>query len=130
MNLNQVVIAGNITKDPELTMTTNGTAKTTFTVAVNRNWTDRDGNKQEETQFIPVQAWAAQAESCVNYLTKGQEVIVTGRLQIDKFTAKDGTKVTYPYVTSFNVQFGRKPNGNGSAAPSPDPDEEPDDIPF
>lgn len=131
MYLNNAVIAGNLTKAPELKYTTGGTAKTTLNVAVNRKWTDREGNTQEDVQFIPVVVWGKQAENCSNYLVKGQEVLVSGRLTIDHFDGKDGNKVTYPYIVASNVQFGRKPRSAQATEPMDEgPDEDVEDIPF
>lgn len=135
MNINLVVLAGNLTKDPELRYTPNGTAKCRFTVAVNRYYKDSDGNRQDETQFIPVIVWGSQAENVKNYLVKGNSVIIEGRLVIDKFQGQDGQNVTYPYVVARLVQFGPKPNGKPkedkpAETPAPEKiDEFPDDGP-
>ncbi|MFH1239377.1 MAG: single-stranded DNA-binding protein, partial [bacterium] len=80
---NKVLLIGNLTKDPELRYTPNGQAVAGFTVAVNRRYKNATGEMIEKTDFIPVEVWRKQAESCKQYLTKGSSVYVEGRLQSD-----------------------------------------------
>jgi single-strand DNA-binding protein len=71
-SLNHVVLIGNLTDDPELRYTPTGMARARFSIAVNRRWRDRDGNLQEETTFVPIVVWGQQAETCANFLSKGE----------------------------------------------------------
>ena len=100
--LNRIVIIGRLTRDPELKATSNGTPVATFTVAVDRNFTN--ARNEKETDFIPVVVWRAQAESCGRYLSKGKMVAVDGRLQIRTYE-KDGSKRTVAEVVADNVRF-------------------------
>lgn len=104
-SLNVVVLVGNLTRDPELRFTQSGTARTRFDLAINRTWTDREGNRQEETTFVPVVVWGSQAEACANYLKKGRTVAVQGRLRIYKFTGDDDQTRKVTEVVADTVQF-------------------------
>ena len=81
MSLNKVMLIGRLTRDPEMRYTPSGQAVTQFTVAVNRNYKDHDGNWQEETEWFRVVAWGPLAERTAEYLRKGRKVYVEGRLQ-------------------------------------------------
>lgn len=96
--LNRIVLIGRLTKAPELKHTANGTAVTTFTLAVDRFTKD-------ETDFIPIVVWRSQAESCAKYLDKGKLAAVDGRLQIRTYEANDGKKRTIAEVVAYNVRF-------------------------
>lgn len=85
---NNVSIAGNLVADPELRYTKNGAAITSFRVAVNRRW-NKDGEWEEETSFFDVTAWAQIAENAAESLTKGMRVVVTGRLEEQRWEDKD-----------------------------------------
>src|SRR3712207_6111083 len=90
--MNRVVLIGRLTKDPELRFTPgNGTAVTTFTLAI-----DRKFSKNNEADFIPIVVWGKQAESTANYMSKGKLIGIGGRIQTRSYDAKDGTK---RYVT-------------------------------
>lgn len=96
--LNRTILIGRLTKAPELKHTANGTAVTTFTLAVDRFTKD-------ETDFIPIVVWRSQAESCAKYLDKGKLCAVDGRLQIRTYEANDGKKRTIAEVVADNVRF-------------------------
>jgi len=101
--LNKVVLIGRLTKDPELRFTPgNGTAVTTFTIAVDRRFS-KDG--QKEADFIPVVVWGKQAESTANYMSKGKLIGVSGRIQTRNYEAKDGTRRYVTEVIAEEVQF-------------------------
>lgn len=104
-SLNSVVLIGNLTRDPELRYTQNGAAKVQFSIALNRYWKDREGNRQEETTFVNIVAWGAQAENCANYLKKGRPVAVEGRLSIRSYTTEEGEQRKITEVVANNVQF-------------------------
>ena len=103
--LNKVILIGNLTADPELKYTPSGTARTRFSIAINRQYKDGSGQLQEEVTFVPVVTWAAQAENCANYLSKGRSVAVEGRLRIDSFENAEGERKKVVEVVAQNVQF-------------------------
>lgn len=101
--LNRVVLIGRLTKDPELRYTPNGVAVATFTLAVDRSWTNAQGEK--EADFIPIVVWRKQAENCANYIGKGSLVAVDGRLQIRTYDGKDGQRRWVTEVVAESVRF-------------------------
>ena len=101
--LNRVVLIGRLTRDPELRYTsTNGIAVATFTLAVDRRFTQ---GQQREADFIHIVTWRAQAENCAKYLGKGSLVAVEGRLQIRSYEDRDGQRRTAAEVVADSVQF-------------------------
>ncbi len=104
-SLNKVLIIGNLTKDPELRYTPNGTAVTNLRVAVNRKFKDRTGELKEDTCFITVTAWDKQAEICNQYLQKGRAVFVEGILQSRSWETNDGQKRSTIDVRAERIQF-------------------------
>lgn len=110
--MNRVILIGRLTKDPELRYTPNGTAVTTFTLAVNRARSGPSGER--EADFINIVAWSKLADLCANYLRKGRQAAVEGRLQSRSYDNKEGKKVYVTEVVAENVQFlGSKEEGNG-----------------
>jgi single-strand DNA-binding protein len=93
-SLNKVTLIGNLTRDPELRYTPQGTAVCTFGVATNRQWTTEAGEKKEDAEFHRVVAWNKLAEICSQLLTKGRKVYVEGRLQTRSWTGTDGAQRT------------------------------------
>ncbi len=91
-SLNQVQLIGNLTRDPELRYTPQGTAVCTFGLATNRSWATEGGEKREETEFHRIVAWNKLAELCSQLLFKGRKVYVEGRLQTRTWTAQDGSQ--------------------------------------
>jgi len=102
--LNKVVIMGRLTKDPELRYTTTGTPVTSFTLAVERDYSDKDGEKQ--TDFIDCIAWRHTAEFLSKYFSKGRMVVAAGRLQIRFWEDSEGRKRKIVEVVAENVYFG------------------------
>jgi single-strand DNA-binding protein len=92
MSLNKAMIIGNLGRDPEMRYTPSGQAVTQFTVAVNRNYKDAQGERQEETEWFRIVAWGQQAEFAAEYLRKGNKVYVEGRLQTRQWEGQDGQK--------------------------------------
>lgn len=92
---NKATIMGNLARDPELKFTPGGQAVGNFSVAVNRTWKDKSGEKQEAVDFIPVVVWGATAENCDKYLKKGSPALVEGRIQTRSYEAKDGSGKRY-----------------------------------
>ncbi|HLF01332.1 MAG TPA: single-stranded DNA-binding protein [Anaerolineales bacterium] len=108
----KIIIAGNLGKDPEMRYAPNGDAVTSFNVATNRKYTDKNGQKVEEVTWFRVSVWGKQAETCNQYLKKGRAVLVEGRLQADKATGgprtyqrQDGTTGSSFEVTAESVRF-------------------------
>jgi single-strand DNA-binding protein len=92
--LNKVMIIGNLGRDPEMRYTPSGKPVTTFSVATSRTWNTSDGEKREETEWFNVVAWSSLAEICKQYLTKGQQVYIEGRLQTRHWDDQEGNKHT------------------------------------
>ena len=103
--LNHIVIMGRLTRDPELRRTGSGVAVTSFTVAVDRDFSGRDGG-EKETDFIDCVAWRQTGEFVSKYFTKGRMIVVSGRLQIRSWTDKDGNKRRTAEVVADNCYFG------------------------
>ncbi len=132
--VNKVMLLGNLTRDPELRYTPQGAAVCEFTLALNRSYTSKQtGQRVEEVSFIDIVAWGRTAELSAEYLKKGRQVFVEGRLQQDRWEAQDGRKMSRIRVTAEAVTFvGSRPAGagegkGGAAAPAPEaaPAEEP-----
>ena len=105
-NLNKVMLIGNLTRDPELRHTPKGTAVSEISLAINRNWTNDQGQKQEETTYVEVTLWGRQAEVVQQYVTKGSPIYIEGRLQLDSWDDKDtGKKRSKLRVIGENFQF-------------------------
>ena len=102
--LNRIILMGRLTRDPELRRTGSGTAVTSFSLAVDRDFKSQSGEK--ETDFIDVVAWRATAEFAAKYFTKGRMAIVEGRLQIRPWTDKDGNNRRSAEVVADNIYFG------------------------
>ena len=101
--MNKVFLIGRLTRDPELRYTSSNVAVATFSLAVNRNFTNQDGER--EADFINIQVWKNIAENCSKYLTKGSQVAVDGRIQARNYDAQDGSKRYVTEVVADNVQF-------------------------
>ena len=105
IDVNKVLIAGRLTRDPELRYTSSGTAVTTLPLAVSRKYTSKTGEKKEDTCFINVVAWQKSAEFCAEYLAKGRAVFVEGRLQSRSWETDTGQKRSTIEVVAQRVQF-------------------------
>lgn len=156
--VNKVILVGNLGKDPEVRYTPGGQAVANFTIATNENWTDKQGQKQERTEWHRIVVWGKTAENCGEYLSKGRQVYIEGRLQTREWTNKEGAKqyttevVANPvggvvFLSGGDRGQGRGAKGGGApaddfGAPPPGLDEAPagggsgsskggeDDIPF
>lgn len=100
--MNQVCLIGRLTRDPELRQTQSGKAVCNFTLAVDREFKTDDGPTAD---FFPVIVWGKSAENCARYLAKGRQVGVTGRLEVEEYTTKDGQKRRAPRITASRVDF-------------------------
>lgn len=101
--MNRIILLGRLTRDPEVRYTQTGRVVCQFTLAVDRPFANQEG--QREADFIPVVIWGKQAETCGNSLTKGQRVLVEGRLQVRSYDAKDGSKRYVSEVIADRFEF-------------------------
>lgn len=134
--LNKIVLMGRLTRDPELRRTSTGTAVTSFTLAVDRDFKGQNGEK--ETDFIDIVVWRKTAEFVSKYFSKGRMAVVEGRLQMRDWTDRDGGKRRVAEVIADNVYFADSPNSTakpvegGASVSAADFTEIPDDgnLPF
>ena len=147
MYLNKAILIGNLTRDPELRAIPNGSKVASFGLATNRVWKDKNGQKQENTEYHNIVVFGAQAEAVGQYLKRGNMVLVEGRMQTRSWDGQDGVKKYRTEIVADRVQFGPKAGASSGSnvnsrnqppAPSEEmktiqyPAEEvnPDDIPF
>jgi single-strand DNA-binding protein len=126
-SLSKVILVGNLGSDPEMRYTPNGKAVTSFRMATNRRYTTPDGESREETDWFRISVWGKQAEQCNQFLSKGRQVYVEGRLHARNWEGQDGQMRTSLDVTADRVLF------LGRQAPASLPEEgelEPEDLPF
>jgi len=102
-SLNKVQLIGNLTKDPELRQTPNGSSVCSFTVATNLTWKDANGQKQDKAEFHNIVTWGKLAEICNQYLQKGKKVYLEGRLQTRDWEAEDGSKRYKTEIVAENM---------------------------
>ena len=156
-NFNKVILAGNLTRDPELRYTPKGSAVVKFTLAINRTWKNEAGESKEEVSFVDVEAWSRQAEVIAQYMRKGRPLLVEGRLKQDTWEDKNThqkqskLKVVlegFSFIDSRGADSGEPPSPDatrrpaaapGAAPPAAKPAEPPegeappaeeDDVPF
>ena len=115
MYLNKVMIIGNLTRDPELKALPSGIKVANFSLATNRVYKDKDGNKQENTEFHNVVVFGKTAELVAQYLKKGSSAYIEGRLQTRSWE-QDGQKKYRTEIIAETVQFGNRPGGGGAGA--------------
>jgi len=151
---NRVILMGNLTRDPQLKYLPNNTPVCEFGLAANRRWRDRDGNQHDDVCFVDCAAFGRQGEVINQYMAKGRQILVEGRLKFDSWTGQDGQKRSKLSVVVENFQFAgtrdggagggaggggpsRGPSGydaeRGAPSPEPSDNEGPpagDDIPF
>ena len=139
----KVVLVGNLGRDPEMRYTSDGTPVTSFSIATNETWTSRDGQQQDRTTWWRISAWRRLAETCNQYLSRGSQVLVEGRINPDPetgnprtFTRNDGSVGASYEVTAFTVKFlGRRDDEAGAEVARdedvpPEADMDEDSIPF
>ncbi|PWU13031.1 MAG: single-stranded DNA-binding protein [Verrucomicrobia bacterium] len=153
-NFNKVILAGNLTRDPELRYTPKGTAVAKFGLAINRKWKSDTGEMKEEVTFVDVEAWNRQAEVVAQYLKKGRPFLVEGRLKLDQWEDKNthqkqsklkvvletfsfidtkGPGDGVPSSPSAPARSAAAPSSPNDASPAPEPEPpepEHDDVPF
>jgi len=126
-SLSKVILVGNLGSDPEMRYTPNGKAVTSFRMATNRRYTTPDGESREETDWYRISVWGKQAEQCNQFLSKGRQVYVEGRLHARNWEGQNGQMRTSLDVTADRVLF------LGRQAPTSLPEEGelvPEDLPF
>ena len=140
-SVNKVILIGNLGRDPELRYTKSGQAVANFSIATNEKWTDKEGARQERTEWHRIVAWGKTGELCSQYLAKGRSAYIEGRLQTREYEDKEGIKRYTTEIIAQNVTFlggrgeggappgaagsGGTPPGGGQSTPPPD-----DNIPF
>jgi len=151
-SFNKVILAGNLTRDPELRYTPKGTAVAKIGLAVNRTWTGEDGQKKEEVNFIDVEAWGRQGEVIAQYMKKGRPLLIEGRLKLDSWEDKNTKQKvnklkvvleSFSFIDSNRGDSGGEGGAPASARPRPTPPAAPggepvegdappesDDVPF
>lgn len=137
MSVNKVILVGNLGRDPEMRHTQGGQSVANFTLATTERWKDRDGQQQESTEWHRVVAWGRLAEICTEYLSKGRQVYIEGRIQTRDWEDKEGNKRYTTEIIANNMQMlGRRGEGATDSGPGPRAPEPPsggapeDDIPF
>lgn len=138
--LNKVMLIGNVGKDPEMRYTANGRAVATFSLAVNRNFNTPEGERREETDWFDIVVWERLAEQCSQFLTKGRQAFIEGRLHTRSWEGQDGQKRYKTEVVAQSVLFlgGGGPGGGGGAQRMDRLEDsapvgagvDPDDLPF
>ncbi len=118
MNVNKVILVGRLTRDPDMRTTPTGQSVATLGMATNNYWTDKAGQKQEKTEFHTVVLWGRLAEVAGQYLTKGQECFVEGRLQSRAYTDKAGQERKVTEIIGENMQLGSRSQGMGQGGAS------------
>lgn len=121
-DFNRVILIGRLTRDPELRYTPSQMAVCDFGIATDRHWTDKDGQKREETAFVNCTAWGGQAETIQKYMNKGRPIFIEGRLTYDQWDGPDGKKRSKVGVTVERFQFlGGRGDGADEPAAKPAP---------
>jgi single-strand DNA-binding protein len=123
MSVNKVILLGRLGQDPELKYTASGAAVCNFSLATSEAWTDKSGQKQEKTEWHRVVVWSKLAEVCNQYLSKGREAYVEGKLQTRSWDDKDGNKRYTTEINAVTVQFvGGRAQADSSAPRPPAPE--------
>lgn len=124
--VNKAIILGNLGKDPEMRFTPSGQAVANFSIATNESWKDKNGQQQERTEWHRIVVWGKLAELCGEYLKKGRQAYVEGRLQTREWTDKEQKKHYTTEIVATNIQFlgsrdGAQRPANGGELASPPP---------
>lgn len=136
VSINSVILGGNLTRDPEVRYTPQGTAVARLGLAINEVYRTKDGEKKEDVCFVDVEVWARQAETCGQYLKKGQPVLVEGTLKLDTWTDREsGQKRSKHKVRARRVQFLGTAGGGGESSrdsfeKAPNPSKAPYEVDF
>jgi single-strand DNA-binding protein len=138
--VNKVILVGFLGRDPEVRYTKSSQAVASFSIATTEKWTGKDGNKEEKTEWHKITAWGKLGEICGEYLTKGKQVYIEGRLETKEWEDKEGikrqtTEIVANNMTMLGQSGGSHEPSNSSSLPPKSPssgsdDFEDDDIPF
>jgi single-strand DNA-binding protein len=135
--VNKVILVGNLGADPEVRYASSGAAVVNFRIATSENWTNKEGGKETRTEWHRIVAFGKLAEICAEYLNKGKQVYIEGRLQSRSWEDKDGNKRWTTEIVANNVVMlggppGDQGRGMGGEPPEgpPEPGQQEDDIPF
>jgi single-strand DNA-binding protein len=131
MYINKAILVGNLTRDPEKKALPSGMTVTSFSIATNRTWKDKDGKKQESVDYHNIVIFGKPADTAAQYLKKGQSVFVEGRIQTRSWDDKDGKKQYRTEIVADSFQFGPKTGGAGfeGGSPAQERPSEPTDTP-
>ncbi|MEK7135139.1 MAG: single-stranded DNA-binding protein [Patescibacteria group bacterium] len=119
MYFNRAIVIGNLTRDPELRSLPSGIQVCTLSLATNRVWKDKNGAKQESTDYHNIVVFGRQAETSAQYLRKGASILAEGRMQTRSWDGTDGQKKYRTEIVADRIQFGPKPGGAGAPATQP-----------
>lgn len=131
--INKVIIIGNLGADPEIRYLANGSAVCNFSIAVNESWKDKDGKRQEKTEWVNIVTWKRLAEVCAEYLKKGKQVYIEGKIQTRQWDDKEGKTRYSTEVVADQMQMlndsppTHTPEDTSPLSPGGD---EMDDVPF
>lgn len=128
--VNKAILVGNLGRDPEVRHTNSGQAVASFSIATAEKWTGKDGKKEEKTEWHRIVAWGKLGEICGEYLSKGKQVYIEGRIQTREWEDKDGSKRQTTEIVANNMTMLGQAGGGGGVAPSGGGDFEDDEIPF
>ena len=121
-SLNKIMLIGHLGKDPEIRYTSDGSPVATFSVATTENWTDKNGSRQEHTEWHNIVAWSRLAELSKRYLAKGRQVYIEGRIRSREWTDREGNKRrTTEVIATQMVLLGSRPQGTDAAGASAEP---------
>ena len=140
-SVNKVILVGNLGRDPELRYTQGGQAVGNFSIATTENFNNREGQRQERTEWHRIVVWGKTAENCAQYLSKGRSVYLEGRLQTREWENKEGQKQRTTEIVAQTVQFlgpkgggggggGAQGGGGGGGGAEEPPPPQGEDIPF
>ncbi|GMU32299.1 MAG: single-stranded DNA-binding protein [Planctomycetia bacterium] len=113
-NFNKVILAGNLTRDPQLSFLPSNTPVVEFGMAINRRWKSQTGEQREDVTYVDIRAFGRQAETLNQYMNKGKPILVEGQLRFDQWEGKDGQKRSKLYVVVDTFQFLGAPSGDSS----------------
>ena len=139
-SVNKVILLGNLGRDPELKYTPSGSAVANFTIATNETWKDKDGQKQEHTEWHRIVVWGKLAEICGEYLHKGRQVYVEGSIRTRTYKDREGVEKSVTEIKADSMVMigkgdgpakgGERPAERGGAAGEKEPEYSDEDIPF
>ncbi len=128
--VNKVILIGRLGADPEIRYTPNGSAVATFRIATSENWTNKDGEREERTEWHRIVAFGRLGEICGEYLSKGKQVYIEGRLQTRSWEDREGVKRWVTEIVATNMQMLGSPPQPGEEPPAEEAEPPEEDVPF